>query len=186
MRVLLEAPGEEFFSGAKQTRNKNRTCEELSPYAKEFFTTFLKRRSEFQPPTGKAYIRRFDGSKNELGDWPTNAWLEDGSKIKMSIIDFRLMPGQDLKDKSTVYKPYFENFMKMFSAGTLPLISDVHVWLFICGNVEANAQVTGLTQSELFLDDYVRSRTVYLPSKFERLGDFSASNKLAKEVVLMT
>jgi hypothetical protein len=34
MQVLLEAPGEEFFSGAKQMRNKNRKIEELSPYAK--------------------------------------------------------------------------------------------------------------------------------------------------------
>jgi hypothetical protein len=34
MQVLLEALGEEFFSGAKQTRNKNQKIEELSPYAK--------------------------------------------------------------------------------------------------------------------------------------------------------
>jgi hypothetical protein len=34
MKVLLEAPGEEFFSGAKQMRNKNRRIEELSLYAK--------------------------------------------------------------------------------------------------------------------------------------------------------
>jgi hypothetical protein len=34
MQVLLEAPGEEFFSGVKQTCNKNRAIKELSPYAK--------------------------------------------------------------------------------------------------------------------------------------------------------
>jgi hypothetical protein len=34
MQVLLEAPGEEFFSDAKQTCNKNRRIEELSLYAK--------------------------------------------------------------------------------------------------------------------------------------------------------
>jgi hypothetical protein len=42
MQVLLEALGEEFFSGAKQMCNKNRAIEELSPYAKQFFNVFLK------------------------------------------------------------------------------------------------------------------------------------------------
>jgi hypothetical protein len=42
MQVLLEAPREEFFSGAKQTLNKNRKIEELSLYAKQFFKVFLK------------------------------------------------------------------------------------------------------------------------------------------------
>jgi hypothetical protein len=42
MQVLLEAPGEEFFSSTKQTCNKNKTIEQLSPYAKEFFRIFLK------------------------------------------------------------------------------------------------------------------------------------------------
>jgi hypothetical protein len=34
MQVLLKAPGEEFFSGAKQILNKNRRIEELFSYAK--------------------------------------------------------------------------------------------------------------------------------------------------------
>jgi hypothetical protein len=42
MQVLLEAPEEEFFSSAKQTRNKNKIVDQLSPYAKEFFRIFLK------------------------------------------------------------------------------------------------------------------------------------------------
>jgi hypothetical protein len=36
MQVLLEAPGEEFFSSVKQTYNKNWRIEELSPYDKQF------------------------------------------------------------------------------------------------------------------------------------------------------
>jgi hypothetical protein len=47
MQVLLEALGEDSFSGAKQTRNKNRKIEELSPYAKQFFKVFLKQKKEF-------------------------------------------------------------------------------------------------------------------------------------------
>ena len=41
MQVFLEAPREEFFSGTKQTRNKNRKIEELPSYAKFFFKVFL-------------------------------------------------------------------------------------------------------------------------------------------------
>lgn len=42
MQLLLEALGEEFFSYAKQTRNKNRSIDGLSPYAKRFFWVFHK------------------------------------------------------------------------------------------------------------------------------------------------
>ena len=34
MQVLLETLGDELFSGAKQTQNKNQKIEEFSPYAK--------------------------------------------------------------------------------------------------------------------------------------------------------
>jgi hypothetical protein len=56
MQVLLEAPGEEFFSSAKQTRNKNKTVGQLFPYAKEFFRIFLKRKLEFRKPVGRAFF----------------------------------------------------------------------------------------------------------------------------------
>jgi hypothetical protein len=42
MQVLLEALGDKFFSGTKQTQNKNWSIEDLSPYAKEFFNVFLR------------------------------------------------------------------------------------------------------------------------------------------------
>ena len=52
MQVLLEALGEDFFSNAKQTWNKNRKIEKLSPYAKQFFKVFLKQKKEFVKPIG--------------------------------------------------------------------------------------------------------------------------------------
>ena len=36
MRVLLDAPGDEFFAAAKQVASKNKSIDELSSYAKEF------------------------------------------------------------------------------------------------------------------------------------------------------
>ena len=41
MRVLLEAPGEDYFVVAKAVSNKNKSIEELSPYAKQFFKAFF-------------------------------------------------------------------------------------------------------------------------------------------------
>jgi hypothetical protein len=52
MQVSLEAPGEEFFSNAKQMRNKNKTTKQLSLYVKEFFWIFLKQKRAFIKPTG--------------------------------------------------------------------------------------------------------------------------------------
>jgi hypothetical protein len=70
MQVLLKAPGEEFFSSAKQTRNKNKTIKQLSPYAKEFFRIFLKQKEEFKEPAGRAFFRPYDGTSSTFGLWP--------------------------------------------------------------------------------------------------------------------
>jgi hypothetical protein len=65
MQVLLEAPGKEFFSSAKQMRNKNRTTEQLSLYAKEFFWIFLKQKWAFVKPVSRVD----DGMSIKLGLW---------------------------------------------------------------------------------------------------------------------
>ena len=56
MRVLLEALGEEYFVVAKLTSNKNKPIEELSAYAKQFFTLFLRQKNNFQRPAAHAYF----------------------------------------------------------------------------------------------------------------------------------
>jgi hypothetical protein len=56
MQVLLEAPGEELFSRAKQTGNKNKRIEELSPCAKQFFKMFMKQKIQFRKPAGRTYF----------------------------------------------------------------------------------------------------------------------------------
>ena len=47
MRILLEAPEEEFFIAAKLISNKNKPIEELSAYAKQFFTLFVRQKNSF-------------------------------------------------------------------------------------------------------------------------------------------
>jgi hypothetical protein len=54
MQVLPEALGKEFFSSAKQTRNKNRSIERLYPYVRHFFHVFLKQK--------KAFVKQADWS----------------------------------------------------------------------------------------------------------------------------
>ena len=44
MRVLLDTPGEESFVAVKQVASKNKSIDELPPYAKEFFKAFLRNR----------------------------------------------------------------------------------------------------------------------------------------------
>ena len=65
MRILLEALREEFFAAAKQVASKNKSIEELSPYAKEFFKA-LRNRWNFHTPTNRAYFRAYDPSTNWL------------------------------------------------------------------------------------------------------------------------
>jgi hypothetical protein len=69
MQALFEAPGEEFFSCAKQMRNKNRSIEELSPYTKEFFQVFLKIKKRFVKPARRTFFRPYIGMSNKLGLW---------------------------------------------------------------------------------------------------------------------
>jgi hypothetical protein len=70
MQVFLEAPEEEFFSGAKQTWNKNRSIEKLSPYAQEFFRVFLEQKRAFKKPAGRAFFQPYISVGSKLGPWP--------------------------------------------------------------------------------------------------------------------
>jgi hypothetical protein len=92
MQVLLEAPGEEFFFGAKQTCNKNRRIEELSLYTKQFFKVFLKQKKQFRKPADRAYFRPFSAMNTKLGPWPENNWETVAHILVLGIIDFRRVP----------------------------------------------------------------------------------------------
>jgi hypothetical protein len=111
MQVLLEVPSEEFFSGAKQTRNKNRAIEELSPYAKQFFKVFLKQKKEFRKPVGRAYFGPYSDLNTRLGPWPENSWETVAHALVLGIIDFRRVPNFTQVNKTTAQRPYFDEFM---------------------------------------------------------------------------
>ena len=60
MRVLLDwGPTDLYYTNQRQTQHRNTPCEDLSPYAKQFFTVFLEQREQFTPPDGKFYFSAF-------------------------------------------------------------------------------------------------------------------------------
>ena len=88
MRVLLEALGEEYFVAAKLISNKNKPIEELSAYAKQFYTLFLRQKNNFQRPAARAYFRAYDASSNRMGSWPANSWELMSENLKLAVLDF--------------------------------------------------------------------------------------------------
>ena len=60
MHVLLDwGPTDLYYTNQRQTQHRNTPCEDLSPYAKQFFTVFLERREQFTPPDGEFYFSAF-------------------------------------------------------------------------------------------------------------------------------
>ena len=108
MRVLLEAPGEDYFVAAKAVSNKNKSIEELSPYAKQFFKAFLLQRANFVKPAGRAYFRAYDATNNRIGSWPANSWELTSENLKLAVLDFRRVPGFAAKESSTFQDLYFQ------------------------------------------------------------------------------
>jgi hypothetical protein len=50
MAMLLSVPGDTFFSNYRQKKNKNKSVEEISEFAAEFFKKFLDVKGRFQVP----------------------------------------------------------------------------------------------------------------------------------------
>ena len=183
MQVLLEAPGEDFFSAAKQTRNKNRKIEELSPYAKQFFKVFLKQKKDFRKPAGRAYFRPYSGMNTRLGPWPGNSWEELAHALVLGIIDFRRVPNWTQVSKGSASRPYFEDFTNALQRQSQPTINEPPIWLWICGTKEAEVQISTFAHKSIFTDVYDLHYSDYWPAPNERLEDRAANNKLARSAV---
>jgi hypothetical protein len=140
MQVLLKAPGEEFFSSAKQTRNKNKTIKQLSPYAKEFFRIFLQVVPFFVHTMAQALL-------SDYGHHVTRARLRRTSKL--GIIDFKRTPNWTSIKESSTERPYFLDFISTMYRQSQPFMIDPPVWLWICGTKEAEVQVSHYAHSPM-------------------------------------
>ena len=185
IRVLLDAPGDEFFAAAKQVASKNKSIDELSPYAKEFFKAFLRNRWNFHTPASRAFFRAYDPSANRLGSWPMESWETTSEQLKLAVMDFRRLPGFTAKGEDSLEKPYFDMFMKMFVTANFPTVIEPPMWLWICGDKETELKATQLAGKALFTTNYVKKYATYEPAKFERLEDLPATNKSARAPVFL-
>jgi hypothetical protein len=185
MQVLLEALGEEFFSRAKQMRNKNRAIEELSPYAKQFFKVFLKQKKDFRKPAGRAYFRPYSGLNTRLGPRPGNSWETVAHALILGIIDFRRVPNFTQVSKTTAQRPYFDEFMGALQRQSEPAMTETPIWLWICGSKEAKVQVSTYAHKPMFTDVYDIEYSDYWPAANEKLEGRTANNRLARGVVFL-
>ena len=188
-RVLLDwGVPDSYYTLARATMNRNTTCEDISPYAQEFFKVFLDKRGAFQAPTGSICFRPFvtepSTAPPRLGNWSSNQWRDAGRNSKVGIIDFRFIPGVAGIKESTVSKPYFERFLELLASSGQPAgLSDLPCWLFICGSEDALEQVTAFAQRPPHGAVFDLFPSVYLPAPNERLGGHSAKSRAANEPV---
>lgn len=184
LNVLLSSPGEEFFSQAKMPCNKNKSLEDLSPYAAGFFNVFLANKGKFQVPKGKANFRAYNLDDDELGEWHGDSWSETtAQRIKVGIMDFRNFPGaQDMAGSSSA-APYFYNILRVLKSIKDPIATEIPVWVWICGSREAEARIKNHLDGCEFGKNYRIEYAEYIPAQFERLEDLNVSTKKAKDPV---
>lgn len=185
MRALLDwGIPDQYYSNQRQTMHRNTPCEDLSPYAKQFFMVFIERRSWFEPPQAAVHFRKFQVNPAiSLGHWPSNKWTEYGSNAKLGIIDFRFMPGNSRKSSSTVEKPFFEEIMKVFTSQNEPALTDLPCWLFICGDDRDYLEVEAFARKSPLTGLFEHFPSKYHPAPNERLGGHAPKSKLATEPV---
>ena len=107
--------------------NKNCKIEELSSYAKQFFTDFLKQKKEFQKPARQAYFHPFSGMNNKLGPWLENSWQNVAHALVLGIIDFSCVPNFMQVNKTTTQKPYFEDITNALQRQSQPAINELPI-----------------------------------------------------------
>jgi hypothetical protein len=184
LNVLLSAPGEEFFSQAKMPHNKNKSLEQLSPYAASFFNVFLANKGKFQVPKGRANFRAYNLEQDLIGEWHGDSWTAStAQRIKVGIMDFRNFPGaQDVATSSSA-APYFYNILRVLKSITDPKVTEIPVWVWICGSREAEAKIKNHLDGCEFGKNYSIVYSEYFPAQYERLEDLTSSTKKAKDPV---
>ena len=79
MRVLLGwGPIDLYYTNQRQTQHRNTPCEDLSPYAKQFFTAFLEQREQFTPPDGEFYFSAFKSNLLIFSLFVSDLWSTIG------------------------------------------------------------------------------------------------------------
>ena len=163
MHVLLDwGPTDLYYTNQRQTQHQNTPCEDLLPYAKQFFTIFLEQRERFQPLEGEFYFSAFNSNSLMIGSFVSDSWSTIGRDSKLEVIDFHCIPGMHSRSTSLVDKPYFKAFMKLISKHGKPMLTDLLAWMFICGDDDTYLQVEAFLWSPLLVEKF----NLYPPSTF--------------------
>ena len=137
-------------------------------------------------PAGFAHYCPYSLVSDYHIDWHPRAWTDDTTTdMTLGVIDFRRVPGIQMKEDSTVTEPYFSDFMTSLRRRHDPSFEDIPVWLFMCGDKNELTQVVHFIQNDLVLDKYGLEYANYVPTPLERLGHYSASNSKAKAKVYL-
>ena len=168
MRVLLDwGPTALYYTNQRQTQHRNTPCEDLLPYAKQFFTVFLEQCEQFTPPDGEFYFSAFKWNLLTFSSFVSDSWSTMGRDSKLGVIDFHCIPGVHGQSTASVDKPYFEAFMKLMSKHGKPTLTDLLAWLFISGDDDAYLQVEAFSQTPSVVEKFNLYPSEYIPAPFE-------------------
>jgi hypothetical protein len=180
MAMLLSVPGDSFFTAYRQKKSKNKSVEQISEYAAEFFKKFLDVKGDFESHTPILHTRLFDSSEFKFGAWDGNyAWGD--SRCSIGIIDLRCVPGSGSKSDDTE-NPYFKEFLDTYMATVSdPSLKSPHVWVWITENVDRQCQA--LVYANKIKDEYVHKVSNYMPCRNERLNGIPEGKVMEKHMV---
>ncbi|KAG0596341.1 hypothetical protein M758_UG245100 [Ceratodon purpureus] len=130
-----------YWTNSRATQFRNKSAKDLSPYAVEFFKTFLKVRHAFKCPSAEMWFLPFIREPRlSFGSWPSDIWRLAGGALTFGIIDFRFLPTYKTRQNYTLENPFFMEFFNMIEEYGQPQFNDVRHWLLICGDDEDFAQ----------------------------------------------
>lgn len=172
-----------YWTNSRATQFRNKSAKDLSPYAVEFFKTFLKVRHAFKCPSAEMWFLPFIREPRlSFGSWPSDIWRLAGGALTFGIIDFRFLPTYKTRQNYTLENPFFMEFFNMIEEYGQPQFNDVRHWLLICGDDEDFAQVLTWVERNT-LSGRRRFPSEYLPAPNERLGGHPPKSRIAMEPV---
>ncbi|KAG0594345.1 hypothetical protein M758_UG069000 [Ceratodon purpureus] len=172
-----------YWTNSRATQFRNKSAKDLSPYAVEFFKTFLKVRHAFQCPSAEMWFLPFIREPRlSFRSWPSDIWRLAGNAVTFGIIDFRFLPTYKTRHNYTLENPFFMEFFNMIDEYGQPQFNDVQHWLLICGDDEDFAQVLTWVERNT-LSGRRRFPSEYLPAPNERLGGHPVKSRIAMEPV---
>ena len=134
MNVLLERPGEQYFTQAKQLKSKNKTCAQISPAAAKFFRVFLRHKSRFEKPIVQAEYRTYNVQRNTFSNWRAGTWDSDTmNHIGLGVMDLRELSGVEMTMVEPGKRPYFYSVIGSMENTRSPFVGEIDNWLIISG-----------------------------------------------------